>query len=375
MKKERRFAGKAKCIGAAGLAGCLLLGVGIQADAATLKDVFDEHYYADRYKDLKDACGYDREALWTHFVTLGLKEGRCMNGLLDVANYRKQYADLNEIYGDNWDAYLEHYLTAGAKEGRDSGTEFDALYYAGQYEDLQKAYGDDILALWQHYNTVGAAEGREACKSPEASEPQTPLADSEDQAPPADSEDQAPPADSEDQTPPADSEDQAPPADSEPQTPPAASEPQGSPAGDASVDVGTVAVGASEQESEYAYRVLEIMNRIRAENGLGAFSVTQELMNTAQLRAKEISAVFSHTRPDGSDCFTAYRQNGINYRAAGENIAYASGIFNNPETIMEGWMNSPGHRANILNGSYNHVGIGCFLRSDGYGYWSQNFTD
>lgn len=159
---KRKIAGKTKRLAAAGLAGCLLCGVSIQASAATLKDVFDEHYYADSYGDLKEAYGYDREALWEHFVTFGLQEGRNMNGLIDVVKYRELYADLNDAFGDNWDAYLDHYLTYGAKEGRNAGVDFDALDYAGRYEDLQQAFGEDVLALWQHYRDYGAAEHREA---------------------------------------------------------------------------------------------------------------------------------------------------------------------------------------------------------------------
>lgn len=125
-----------------------------------LKDVFDERYYADTYADLKVAFGYNKEALWTHYITNGINEGRSMNSLLNVSNYRYQYADLNAAFGDNWDAYLAHYITTGAKEGRDSGTGFNALDYAAEYEDLQRAYGDDVLALWQHYRTAGKAENR-----------------------------------------------------------------------------------------------------------------------------------------------------------------------------------------------------------------------
>lgn len=160
--RERRITGKARRIAAAGLAGCLLAGVSVQANAATLKDLFDEHYYADTYGDLKEAYGYDREALWQHFVTFGLSEGRNMNGLLDVVKYRQEYADLDEAFGDNWDAYVDHFLLYGAKENRDTGTDFNALDYAERYGDLKEAYGDDVLALWQHYQAYGAAEHREA---------------------------------------------------------------------------------------------------------------------------------------------------------------------------------------------------------------------
>ena len=90
-----------------------------------LKELFDEHYYADAYPDLKAVYGYDREALWAHFINSGLKEGRVMNGRLDVVKYRNTYADLNAAFGDNWDAYVEHFLTCGEKEGRDSGIEAD----------------------------------------------------------------------------------------------------------------------------------------------------------------------------------------------------------------------------------------------------------
>ena len=160
--REKEAARRLRRIGAMGLAGCLLFGGYAQVKAATLKDVFDEHYYADTYADLKEAYGYDREALWEHFVTFGLAEGRTMNGLIDIVKYRDTYADLDEAFGDNWDAYLEHYLTYGAKEGRESGTGFNAVDYAERYEDLQEAFGEDVLALWQHYQTYGVSESREA---------------------------------------------------------------------------------------------------------------------------------------------------------------------------------------------------------------------
>ncbi|MDE7354303.1 MAG: hypothetical protein K2O06_14825 [Acetatifactor sp.] len=160
--KGKKIAGGVRRTAMLGLAGCLLAGGSMQVCAATLKDVFDERYYADTYEDLKEAFGYDREMLWNHFVAYGLNEGRNMNGLIDVVKYRAEYADLNEAFGDDWDAYLNHYLAYGAKEGRNTGTGFNALDYAGRYEDLQEAFGEDVLALWQHYQVSGAAEGREA---------------------------------------------------------------------------------------------------------------------------------------------------------------------------------------------------------------------
>lgn len=126
----------------------------------TLEDLFDERYYADRYPDLKNVFGYNREILWAHFMTNGLKEGRVMNGLLDVVKYRNTYADLNAVFGDNWNAYVNHYLIAGAVENRDNGTDFNPIAYANEYADLKNVYGNNVLALWKHYDTVGRWEHR-----------------------------------------------------------------------------------------------------------------------------------------------------------------------------------------------------------------------
>lgn len=164
MKKRGIMEGIFRRVAAVSLAGCLFLCGSLQAEAATMRDLFDGRYYADKYSDLKEAFGDDESALWNHFVTHGLDEKRVMNGLLDVVGYRDRYADLNSAFGDDWDAYVNHYLTFGVKEGRDAGidTDFDALDYAERYEDLRRVFGDDVLALWNHYRTMGQQEGRDA---------------------------------------------------------------------------------------------------------------------------------------------------------------------------------------------------------------------
>ena len=95
------------------------------------------------------------------------------------------------------------------------------------------------------------------------------------------------------------------------------------------------------------------------------------LVNVATVRANETVQSFSHTRPDGRDCFTAYDEQGVSYFSAGENIAYG---YSSPEAVMDGWMNSPGHRANILNAGFGRVGVGV-VKSGGRYYWVQNFAD
>ena len=161
MGKSTRMAKIFRRVVVGTLAGCMLYGGCTQVSAATLKDVFDEHYYADTNEDLKEAYGYDREQLWEHFITFGIKEGRNMNQLIDLAKYRALYPDLDAAFGDDWEAYLNHYLTYGAKEGRYTGTAFNVMDYADRYEDLKEIFGDDVLALWDHYQTYGKAENRE----------------------------------------------------------------------------------------------------------------------------------------------------------------------------------------------------------------------
>ncbi|MCD8346715.1 MAG: leucine-rich repeat protein [Lachnospiraceae bacterium] len=112
-----------------------------------------------------------------------------------------------------------------------------------------------------------------------------------------------------------------------------------------------------------AYAVLELVNQERAAEGLSALTMDAELLEAAMLRAAEININFSHTRPSGLSCVT------VSSKALGENIAvgYASA-----SSVMNGWMNSEGHRANILTSDYQSIGIGCFTQG-GTVYWVQLF--
>lgn len=141
--------------------GALTVG-SLSVSAAGLRDVFDAKYYADTYEDLKKAYGYDEEALFNHYVTWGLTEGRSMNPVFDVQAYRNAYGDLNEAFGEDWDAYVNHYFAYGMKEGRNSGILFDPIAYAEAYPDIKEAFGDDYVAILRHYLTYGIQEGRTA---------------------------------------------------------------------------------------------------------------------------------------------------------------------------------------------------------------------
>lgn len=118
--------------------------------------------------------------------------------------------------------------------------------------------------------------------------------------------------------------------------------------------------------------MLKQVNAQRAKNGKSALTLNQTLCASARVRASEIAkdGCFSHTRPDGSGCFTAI--SGVSYRTAGENIAMGTWGYYGVDEIMDGWMNSEGHRANILNGDFSEVGFGCVV-VNGNGYWVQMF--
>lgn len=125
---------------------------------------------------------------------------------------------------------------------------------------------------------------------------------------------------------------------------------------------------------DYRAQVVALMNQERAAAGVGGITQNASLDAVAQIRAQEIVQSFAHTRPNGTSCFTVLDEGGIAYMTAGENIAAGYGT---PTEVMNGWMNSEGHRANILNGSFGQVGIGYYTDPNtAYGtYWVQIFTN
>ncbi len=115
----------------------------------------------------------------------------------------------------------------------------------------------------------------------------------------------------------------------------------------------------------YAYQILDMVNQERKAQGLSSLTMDADLLDAAMQRAAECSIYWSHTRPSGLRCTT------VSSKVSGENIAGGSSYYG-PEMIMYGWMNSEGHRENILKSSYNSIGIGVFI-IDGYAYWVQDF--
>ncbi|MBR2215023.1 MAG: hypothetical protein IJ849_04605 [Selenomonadaceae bacterium] len=126
---------------------------------------------------------------------------------------------------------------------------------------------------------------------------------------------------------------------------------------------------ATQNEASYAEEVLRIVNEERAKAGAAPLTLAADLNESAQIRAGELPTLFSHTRPDSSDCFTVLKNRG---RTCGENIAAGQ---SDAELVMDSWMNSEGHRTNILDPKFKELGVGYVLH-EGTGYrhfWVQLF--
>ncbi len=116
-------------------------------------------------------------------------------------------------------------------------------------------------------------------------------------------------------------------------------------------------------------QVFDLVNQYRAQNGKPALIYREDVQGCADLRAQEIIRLFEHTRPNGSECFTVLDEAGISYRGAGENIAYGH---RSAEEVMTGWIDSPGHKENILRPEFTGIAVG-HTEHNGVHYWVQLF--
>ena len=120
---------------------------------------------------------------------------------------------------------------------------------------------------------------------------------------------------------------------------------------------------------EYENEVIRLVNEIRKENGLNQLKTDWELSRVARYKSQDMknNNYFSHTSPVYGSPFDMIKNFGISYKSAGENIARGQ---KTPQAVVNGWMNSSGHRANILNKNYTKIGVG--YAADG-NYWTQMF--
>lgn len=119
----------------------------------------------------------------------------------------------------------------------------------------------------------------------------------------------------------------------------------------------------------YEAEVVRLVNEERSKHGLAPLIQDWQLSRVARYKSQDMRDLgyFSHTSPTYGSPFDMMRSFGISYRTAGENIAKG---YQSPEAVVRGWMNSPGHRANILNSSYTHIGVGYVASGN---YWTQMF--
>ncbi|MFC0558857.1 CAP domain-containing protein [Halalkalibacter alkalisediminis] len=125
------------------------------------------------------------------------------------------------------------------------------------------------------------------------------------------------------------------------------------------------AAGISDIEAQ----VIELTNVERRNNGLSDLQADSALSNVARKKSNDMQQnnYFSHTSPTYGSPFDMIRDSGISYNSAGENIAQGQ---RSAQEVVQAWMNSEGHRANILNGEYTHIGVG--YQQNGH-YWTQMF--
>ncbi|MBE6853436.1 MAG: CAP domain-containing protein [Ruminococcus sp.] len=128
----------------------------------------------------------------------------------------------------------------------------------------------------------------------------------------------------------------------------------------------------TDEMTDYHGVILALVNEARRAEGIGELSASASLDKAADIRAGEISIIFGHTRPDERSWFSVCEEVGVSPEHMGENIA--AGI-SEPSEVVNAWMNSPDHRASIMNPDFTMLGTGCYEADDQNGYyWVQIFA-
>lgn len=127
--------------------------------------------------------------------------------------------------------------------------------------------------------------------------------------------------------------------------------------------------GQQSQLNQFEQQVVELTNQERAKHGLAPLQADLELSRVAREKSRDLAVnnYFDHNSPTYGSPFDMMRAYGISYRTAGENIAKGQ---RSPQEVVNAWMNSPGHRANILNGNFTHIGVGYVEQGN---HWTQMF--
>ncbi len=134
----------------------------------------------------------------------------------------------------------------------------------------------------------------------------------------------------------------------------------------------TIPEGAPLQSFED--EVIRLINLERTNRGIPALSKNWQLARVARYKSQDMidKNYFSHTSPTYGSPFTMMQSFGLKFSAAAENIAYGQ---KTPQEVVNAWMNSSGHRANILSTSYTQTGVGAAKKANGTLYWTQMFMN
>ncbi|WP_226658396.1 SafA/ExsA family spore coat assembly protein [Pseudalkalibacillus hwajinpoensis] len=127
-----------------------------------------------------------------------------------------------------------------------------------------------------------------------------------------------------------------------------------------------------EKSKDVGHQVMELTNKERAKNGLSPLTWNWQVARVARYKSSDMrdKNYFSHQSPTYGSPFSMLENFGVSYRSAGENIAAGQAT---PEEVVKAWMNSEGHRKNILNPGYTQIGVG-YVTGGSYGYyWTQMF--
>ncbi|PFA68682.1 hypothetical protein CN378_06565 [Bacillus sp. AFS015802] len=124
--------------------------------------------------------------------------------------------------------------------------------------------------------------------------------------------------------------------------------------------------------SGFQKQVIDLTNQERKKNGLNPLKMDGELTNVAEMKSEDMKEhdYFSHTSPTYGSPFEMMENFGVDYSTAAENIAVGQ---RTPESVVNAWMNSPGHRKNILNKQVTHIGVGTAKDASQGIYWTQMF--
>jgi len=125
----------------------------------------------------------------------------------------------------------------------------------------------------------------------------------------------------------------------------------------------------SQSVSNFEQQVVDLTNAERTKAGLKPLEIYAPLMKVAEAKSADMSKnnYFSHTSPTYGSPFDQIKAAGISYKSAGENIAQGQ---RTPAEVVQAWMDSPGHRQNIMNANYTHIGVGYVENGN---YWTQQF--